>query len=54
MGKVIPFLKCETFFEMPGQNTIKVIKKRLMTKTVRIKAWQEEGDSATVADRLDS
>jgi hypothetical protein len=32
---------------MPGQNTIKVIKKHLMTRKVRIMVWQEERDSVT-------
>jgi hypothetical protein len=38
---------------MSGQNTTEVFRKHLMTKKVRIKAWQENGDSATnMADRL--
>jgi hypothetical protein len=32
---------------MSSQNTTEVFRKHLMTKKVRIKAWQENGDSAT-------
>jgi hypothetical protein len=31
---------------MSGQNTTEAWRKHLMTKKVRIKAWQEKGDSA--------
>jgi hypothetical protein len=35
------------------QNTSEACRKHLMTKKVRIKAWQETGDSAiNIADRL--
>jgi hypothetical protein len=45
--------KCETFSKMPGQNTIKVIKKHSMTRKVRIMVWQEERYSVTdMADLL--
>ncbi len=38
---------------MSGQNTTEACRKYLMTKKVRIKAWQEKGDSAiNMADCL--
>jgi hypothetical protein len=45
--KFEPFLKCETLLQDAW------IRKLLMTTKVRIRAWQEEGDSANnMADRL--
>jgi hypothetical protein len=45
--KVEPFLSRKFFKKMSGQNTTEVFRKHLMTKKVRIQAWQEKGDSAT-------
>jgi hypothetical protein len=51
--KVEPFLKYKIFFKLSSQNTTEVFRKHLTTKKVRIKAWQENGDSAiNMADLL--
>jgi hypothetical protein len=51
--KVEPFLKTKFFKKLSRQNTTEVFRKHLMTKKVRIKAWQENGDSEiNMADRL--